>query len=124
MNKNNQHLEFRLQVWADWCSSGIMSGLGYPPKSWEAKLIEHGGIWVKGCGQPVLLCNAQAEEIEDWINILAQEHYFLAQVLRECYLGDGSMVQKARRLDMSYRHFKNCVDKAKMWLAGRLSSHH
>ncbi len=101
-----------------------MSGLGYPPKSWEAKLIEHGGVWVKSDGQPVLLSNAQAEEIENWINILAQDYRFLADSLREYYLGDGSMVQKANHLDMDYRHFKFCVDQAKMWLAGRLSLQH
>jgi len=121
MNKENQYVDQRLQAWADWYTRGLSLGLGYPPKNLLVRLKETGGLRVKSTGQAPLLSHPKAEEIEQLVCQLAQQYRFLANTLREYYCGEGMMSQKAKRLDMSYRQFKHCVDKAKMWLAGRLA---
>lgn len=123
---DTQTLEQRLSLWADWLTRGVGAGLGYPPKNWIVTLTENGGHSQKRGHPPILGSHRQAEEIEAWVMILAQEYRCLADSLREYYCGEGMMSQKAKRLNLSYRQFKHCVDKAKMWLAGRLShkQHH
>ena len=121
MTKKSQYVERRLQIWADWYSHGCGFGLGYPSKNLMANLQEMGGLLIKSTGETSLPVNACAEEIEKLVGELAQRYRSLANALREYYLGEGTTVQKAKRLNMSRAQFNICVDKAKMWLSGRLS---
>lgn len=120
MTETSQYVEKRLQVWADWCARGCSFGLVYPSKTWEAKLMETGGIWVKGTGTYYPPSHPEAEEIEALVSVLAQDYVTIANALREYHLGEGTMTQKAKRVGLSYAQFKICVDKARMWLDGRL----
>jgi len=121
MSDNSQYVERRLQTWADWYSHGCGFGLGYPSKNLMANLQEMGGLLIKSSGETSLPVNTCAEEIEKLVIELAQCYRCLADALREYYLGEGTMTQKAKRLNMSRSQFKICVDKAKMWISGRLS---
>lgn len=121
MTEKSQYVERRLQAWADWYSRGCGFGLGYPSKNLMAILQETGGLLIKSTGEIPLPMNASAEEIEKLIAELAQRYLSLTNALREYYLGEGTTVQKAKRLNMSRAQFNICVDKAKMWLSGRLS---
>jgi len=121
MKNTEQYLENRLQVWADWYTRSLSLGLGYPPKNLMAKLQETGGLPLRSNGQSPILSHPQAEEIEKLVCQLSEQYRFLADTLREFYCGEGLMTQKAKRLKMSYPQFKICVDKAKMWLTGRIS---
>lgn len=120
MSDNSQYVQRRLQIWADWYSRGCGFGLGYPRKNLMARLQEMGGVLIKPTGQAPLPTNAAAEEIEKLVGELAQRYRSLAECLREYYLGEGTMAQKAKRQAMSYAQFKICVDKAKVWLDARL----
>jgi len=122
MTDNSQYLERRLQAWADWYSRGCGFGLGYPAKNLMAILQETGGLLIKPTGQIPLPMNAAAEEIEKLVGELAQRYCSLAECLREYYLGEGTMRQKAKRQEMSYAQFKICVDKAKVWLDAKLET--
>ena len=124
MTENSQYLDRRLQAWADWYSHGCGFGLGYPSKNLMARLQETGGIHIKAIGQISSPLNAGAEEIEKLVRELAQRYRSLADSLREYYLGEGTMTQKAKRVNMSYRQFKYCVDKATIWIDGTLCQHH
>jgi len=122
MSDNSQYVERRLQVWADWYSHGCGFGLGYPSKNLMANLQEMGGLLIKSSGETSLPVNACAEEIEKLVGELAQRYRSLAECLREYYLGEGTMRQKAKRQEMSYAQFKICVDKAKVWLDAKLET--
>jgi len=121
MTKNSHTIEHRLQAWADWYAHGCGFGLGYPSRNLMVKLQEMGTLCVKPTRPTPLPIHAEAEAIEKLVGELSQRYRSLADALREYYLGEGTMTQKAKRLNMSQAQFKICVGKAKMWLSGRLA---
>ena len=115
-----QYVEYRLQAWANWYTHGCGFGLGYPAKNLMLKLQEMGVLCTQTIGPRPLPLNTDAEEVEKLVAELAQRYRSLANSLREYYLGEGTMMQKAKRLEMSYAQFKICVDKGKVWLDAKL----
>lgn len=117
----NAYVDCRLDEWAEWYIQHGDLGLGYPRKSLEGRLMDSGGIIAKVTIAPELMCNAEAEEIEQMVLELNQQNAFLAQVLREQYFGKGVMRSKAERMRISCVNFRVHLKMAKLWLAGRLS---
>jgi len=118
----SSYLERRLEEWANWYSCYGDLGLGYPHKSIEGKLIDNGGILIKRTQPHDFASNTDAEEIENFVTELAKQNPSLAIVLREEYFSSGITHQKARRVNLSYSHFRTQLDKAKQWMLGRLSA--
>lgn len=116
------YVEQRLQTWADWVCRGNSYGLGYSRKSLVAKVMEIGCLIHQGTYQHVLCTHEQAEEIETIISKLAEHNTLLADVLRQYYVGIGSMREKAKRMGISHSHFKVSLDMARQWVAGWLSA--
>ena len=116
------YVQQRLEHWAQWFTRGNYYGLGYK----LIKLIEYVlmtvGIIVKSTLPKPLPCDEEAEEIEALIKTMCKQNEYLANTLRHYYLTNGSLREKAARLNISHVHFKYCVDMAHQWLAGRLSS--
>jgi hypothetical protein len=116
------YVECRLEEWADWYSRGCDSGLGYPRQSTIAGLLDNQGVLTKAQGRKPLPTHERAEEIEAFVTELAVQNIRIAKALCQYYLGKGNMPQKAHVLGISYVCFKTEVDKAKQWLAGRLTT--
>lgn len=117
----NDYVESRLEEWAEWYLKHGDFGLGYPWRSIEGRMIDNGGIIIRGIA-PEVLCNTEAEEIEHMVQELYRQDEFLARVLREQYFGKGTAKNKSARLKTSYENFKIHLKMAKHWLAGRLSA--
>jgi hypothetical protein len=122
MSVKDEYLEYRLKQWADWFTRVGSNGLGYPSKTVEGRLIDEGGILIKGTGKRLPPSNSQAEEIEDYVRELANCYSELAQALKDKYFAyqNNSLDVLAKRRNVSTRTFKARVQMAKLWLAGRL----
>lgn len=116
------YVHYRLDQWADWYLRGNQYGLGYPKKNIMARLIDEGGILIKGTSHHSPSTNVQAEEIEMIVKSLAKQSQKLAEALRVQYFEQGTVPFKAKRMGLSYTQFKVHVDMAKQWVAGRLSA--
>lgn len=122
MNKNiHDHIEHKLEQWASWYIRAGDSGLGYPSKSMEARIMEQ-DIYCRTAGPKYLPSNETAEEVEALITEMFKQTPKIALALREEYFSRDTLPQKAKNIGISRSQFKVCVDMAKQWLAGRLSS--
>jgi hypothetical protein len=107
----------RCGVWAEWYSGGKPYGLGYPSASLEYRILRGGGR-KSFTGLP---CHAAAEEIEAWVSDMARYHPQMAQILRCYYFEAQGLRAGAEQLAMGVTAFKEQLEKAHHWLAGRLS---
>lgn len=122
MKKNiHTYIDYRLELWADWCVRILDFGLGYPRQSLESKAMQYGGVVISGNMPKTLPTNADAEEIETLICDLAKQNLKLANALRVYYLEPGPIKSKAKKLSISYSQFKVFVDMGKQWITGRLT---
>lgn len=122
MRNGLAYVETRLLEWADWSKKGNGFGLGFPSKTPEQILRECGGVWIKAIGGKSFISHPRAEEIERYLCELAQGKRFLALVLRTHYLYVGTVVQKAKRVHVSYSQYRVQLECGKHWLLGRLES--
>lgn len=121
-----KYVEQRLDDWAAWFSSGNSYGLGYPRRTIEHVLMTEGIVSKTTKPQP-LPCNEEAEEIEALVVEMEKQNNKMAYILRHHYFEPGALRAKAhsyskQHAEVSYRKFKEYVDMAKQWLAGRLSA--
>ncbi|GFN46358.1 hypothetical protein [Candidatus Regiella insecticola] len=122
MNTNNftRYLEDRLYQWAEWYSRGNFSSLGYSSCSIEYRIMTEGNVFRRSGPNP-LPTHAAAEEIENWVNAMAQQNPAMARALRCYYFQRGSLRYKAKKLAISHTQFKYHVDMAHQWLLGCLN---
>jgi hypothetical protein len=128
-NMNEEFIHYvdrRLDEWANWYSKGNSYGLGYPQRSMEYILMTEGSL-IKYSVPQHLPCNEDAEEIEMLICEMAKQNKTMAYILRYHYFSTGALRGKAKNFSsdytsISYRKFKEYVDLARQWLAGRLSA--
>ncbi len=114
------YVEYRLGEWAKWAYMGDF-GIGYPPKTIIAKMLEDGGIREQGKrGKLTEPEHPSAEEMDAIILELVRDNRVLAQVLMAVYLTRGSMKEKTKIFNTSYKTLRVKLDLAKHWLAGRM----
>ncbi|MDR3490993.1 MAG: antiterminator Q family protein [Gammaproteobacteria bacterium] len=116
-----KYLEERLYEWAEWYSHGNWYGVGYSPCTIEYRLMTE-GVLIKSTAPKQSECNENAEEIEEWVNEMAQQNDKMALALRYHYFTHGGFRMKAKKVLISHMQFKKYVDMAHQWLAGRLSA--
>ena len=109
-----QAMRTRLAEWAEWYSRGQLYGLGYASPAMEYALLTQGR-----CGVPGWPSHREAEEIEAWVNEMAQQHPPLARALRTYYFHPGSLRAHAVALNVSHTQVKLSLDKAHRWLIRR-----
>lgn len=117
----NEYVKQRLYDWADWYSRGNLHGLGYPDRTIEYRLMKEGGVLIKGTGHKSPPTNESAEEIERLVNEMARQNEAMALALRYQYFNHGNLNKKAETLGISRTRFKNYLEMAHQWMAGRLS---
>jgi hypothetical protein len=117
----NEYVELRLEMWARWYATNADFGLGYPNQSLEGRVISNGGVLIRSFGSKPLHTNESAEEIESLVCVLSRQNEKLANALREYYFGQGTVKQRAKKINTSCTQFKVFVDMAKQWLIGRLT---
>jgi hypothetical protein len=123
MSENfSQYIEQRLNQWADWFGQDHYCGLGYPPFSMEYLLMTGATRSSKGSSD-FISCNEEAEEIEELVKEMSEYNYNMAIAIRCHYFTDGGLRAKAKKVNVSHMHYKNYVDMAHQWLAGRLSAY-
>jgi len=115
------YVEERLAQWADWYSRGNLFGLGYPSISMEYRLMREGTVVRTSGKHQSLPSNEAAEEIESLVKEMSEQNVRMALVLRCHYFNHGSLRIKAKKLDISYTHYRHYVELAKQWLLGRLT---
>ncbi len=118
----NKYVDDRLELWADWYIRIENNGLGYPNKTMEQRLKEHGGLFVKSIGPKIPPSNHAAEEVEEYVSELFKQNSLLATVLRKNYFEQNTAARKAKQLGISTTQFRVQLAMAKQWMAGRLSS--
>jgi hypothetical protein len=121
-----KYVDQRLDQWAAWYSSGNSYGLGYPRRSMEHVLMTE-GIVSRSNTPKFLPCNEDAEEIEALVVEMAKQNKKMALILRYYYFEPGALRIKAENFSANYssiswKKFKDYVDMARQWMAGRLSA--
>jgi hypothetical protein len=121
-----EYVDQRLDQWATWYSSGNSYGLGYPQRSMEHVLMTE-GVVSKAATPKYLPCNEEAEEIEALVVEMAKQNKKMAFILRYYYFEPGALRAKAENFSadhssISWKKFKDYVDMARQWMAGRLSA--
>jgi hypothetical protein len=123
-----KYVDQRLEQWAKWYSSGNSYGLGYPRRSIEHVMMTE-GIIAKTGKSNILPCNEEAEEIEAFVLEMESQNKKMAAILRYHYFEPGALRIQAENYSaeyspISYNTFKDNVDMARQWFAGRLSASH
>src|SRR5205823_4172501 len=106
-----------------WYSSGNSYGLGYPRRSIEHAMMTE-GFSDKTAKSKFLPSNDEAEEIERFVVEMEKQNKKMGIVLRFHYFEPGALRTQAENFsekhsDISYNTFKDYVDMARYWLAGR-----
>ena len=115
-------VERKLDHWAHWCLR-CGSGLGYHRENILEQYRKCGVVWQKQPGRKQQIPeDLEAEKMEKVIRELRDYKRCFALLICEQYLGTGTMQQKAARLDLSYRRYKEKLDQAHHWIAGRCVS--
>lgn len=124
MEKNiNDYVNYRLELWADWYHRCKDNGLGYPSTNILARLKEMGGYYIKATGPKPLPSSFEAEEIEQLIREMHQQDAKMALALRRYYHTDGDVMgHTIKNFNMSYTQLGVHVNRARAWLAGRLTA--
>jgi hypothetical protein len=117
-----QHVEDRLNEWAEWFCHGNWYGLGYSPSTTIYRLMTE-GIIVKGAISNMLPTNENAEEIEALIYEMWKQNEDLANAVRINYLTQGSVRHKSKKFSIHRNRLTFQLDLARQWLAGRLSAY-
>lgn len=118
-NSYFKYVERRLEQWAEWYSKSELLSLGYPSCSSGYYSLINGAVTKTYSSKP-LPYHEEAEEIETLVRELAEHTPHIASALRYHYFTTGSLRIKANKLKMSHTQFKNYVDLAHYWLAGKL----
>jgi hypothetical protein len=119
----DKYVDMRLNIWADWARRDHHM-LGYPQSTIEWRLINEGGVLIKGTGPKYPPSNFMAEEVEFHIIQLKAYKSICATAIRDKYLADANILAEtlAKRSNISVRTFDSRVKEGKIWLAGRLSA--
>lgn len=111
-------LEYRLAEWAKW---NVLNFAGWPPTSPMFALCSYGGQNVKEFSSkaPTISDNPAVEEMDSWISLMERE---LVEVVKLKYLGTYKTLDElARKSNMKLPTFKLRLERAKMFLLGRLT---
>jgi hypothetical protein len=122
--KSNNYLDYveqRLEHWANWFSRYHDDGSGYKSYT-RAYVLILLRTMIQRSPNTQLPYDEDAEEIEDIISDMAKYDEKMAKVLCTQYIGKGTVSERAKKLGMSYARFRNYVDMARRWVAGRLST--
>lgn len=124
MYKNiNDYVNYRLDVWADWYHRSKDNHLGYSNTNILERLREMGGYYIKATGQKPLPSNFEAEEIEQLVREMHQQDPKMALALRRYYQTDSDLIgHTLKAFKMSYTQQMVHVNRARAWLAGRLTT--
>lgn len=124
MRKNiNDYVNYRLDIWADWYHRCRDNGLGYPSTNILARVKEMGGYYIKATGPKPLPSNLEAEEIEELVREMHQQDPKMALALRRHYQADSDILgHSLKDFKMSYTQLMVHVNRARAWLAGRLTA--
>lgn len=127
-----QHLEERLNDWADYYIRGGNTGIGYPSVAAVARLMAQGVVVSNSNTLRTPQMNEAAEEIEELVKKLAQTQPLYADCLRDKYfcricdypLSDTkrrSVVQQlALKRGITEQWFRCSIKMAKVWLIEKL----
>lgn len=121
-----KYVDARLDQWAAWYSTGNSYGLGYPRRSMEHLLMTEAAV-SKSVKTKYLPCNEEAEEIEALVLEMEAQNKKMAFILRHYYFEPGALRSQVKKFSsdnfsISWKKFKDYVDMARCWLAGRLSA--
>ena len=121
INKIDVYLEARLQEWSEWLTIGNELNIGYHSRSSIAMFADGKISNQKNNYSPKSISvNEHAEEIESMIVDLAKYKPIMADCLRYHYLNQASLRVSAKKLNISYTHYKFYIQMAKQWLVGRM----
>lgn len=117
------YLRYRLKQWGGWCSWLLRDHLQYPSKSICKRLMDEGGILIRGTSNAVMPYNEAAEEIDDLVAELIEDDHdcHLGIALRCNYIPTTTFSQRANLAEMPPDTFRRYVREGKRWLDGRLS---
>ncbi len=112
-----QFVEDCLTQWSDW-NRDSCNRLGYPSHTIEHRLMREGLGAGMATGRPVLEMPGVVQRVESAIRQLPKRKQ---EVIKTKYLWvNMSDRSRARRLHMSYAHFRNVLDCIRWYLAGKL----
>ncbi len=119
----DKYVEYRLEIWGDW-SKRDHHMLGYPQKTIEWRLINEGGVLIKGTGPKYPPTNFMAEEVEYHIKQMRVDKAEYANAVCDKYLADDNTTNEilARRSNMTLRVFQYRLQCGKNWLGPRLTA--
>lgn len=122
-NDINGYINYRLDLWADWYQRCKDNSLGYPSSNILARVKEMGGHYIKSTGPKPLPSNIEAEEIESLVREMHQQDTKMALALRRYYHTDNDLIGTTiKDFKMSHTQLLVHVNRARAWLAGRLSA--
>ena len=115
------NIKARLAHWADW-SIRNREALGYPKISLLELVRQSGGHFDMQKGYQVCLEDPVAEEMESIMCELRVCKPEYATVICEHYLERGTVKQKCKRLNMCFNKYKERLNLAEHWIAGRCTN--
>lgn len=107
----DRYVESRLKEWGRWYMKVLTNSLGYPSHSITYRLKSDGAIGGKSTAPKPIPLNSDAEEIDAYINELANMNKQCAQALRQKYAQGGYKPSTTFNIN---------VRLGKMWIMGRL----
>jgi hypothetical protein len=115
-------LDERMKEWGAWARQKVRLGIDYPKQSVIARLIDEGLlVRERQCNKGCLPCHSSAEEIEDFLKDMSSQYRLMADTVREMYLTEDRIENKARRNGTSVTLFNNYLSMGRWWLVSRIS---
>ena len=110
----------RLQDWGSWCQAIVSMGLGYARKSVIAQLQENRGVLTGSTSSQLAPMHPEAEEIDDFINLLGKSEPKVARVLCLHYVTEGASKEKIQRSGLPRATYFYYLSNAENWLSQQL----
>ena len=122
-NSMNKHYEFgledtrkRLVYWGEWCQLILTMGLDFPSKSIIGQLGDNKGVMIRSTGSVLTPENENAEEVDELVNLYAQEAPEQARVLSIQYATEGNTSNKIKQSQLSRRTYYRYLSSAESWI--------
>jgi DNA-binding NtrC family response regulator len=117
----NYGLEIRLRKWAVWVLKIADGSLGFPTEAVIACFSKYGFIpSTLAKTSPNPLNSPKEEEVNTVINQMSQQFPQYSVALYNTYLAKGKHSEIAKQMGISARTLRERVQKAKIWMSGRL----